>query len=47
MRHSIRTRLTFLITLVYLSVFLLLLAMGGVAVYLELKEDIDRRLQIN
>jgi heavy metal sensor kinase len=45
MKYSIRTKLTSLITLVYLSVFFLLLAVGGVAIYLELKEDIDRKLQ--
>ncbi len=46
MKYSIRTRLTFLITLVYLSVFFFLLAAGASALYLGLKEEIDKKLKM-
>ena len=46
MKLSIRTRLTLLITLVFLSVFIFLLAAGAAALYWGLNEEIDRVLKI-
>lgn len=46
MKYSIRTRLTSLITLIYLSVFFFLLVAGALALYLGLKEEIDKKLQL-
>jgi heavy metal sensor kinase len=46
MKNSIRTRLTSLITLVYLSVFFLLIIAGGLALYLGLTEEIDKKLRL-
>ena len=46
MKYSISTRLTSLITLVYLSVFFFLLAAGALALYLGLKEEIDKKLKL-
>lgn len=46
MKYSIRTRLTSLITLVYLSVFFFLVTAGVLALYLGLKEEIDKKLKL-
>ncbi len=44
MRYSIRTRLTLLISLVYLGVFVFLLGAGALALYLSLNEEIGKEL---
>ncbi len=44
MKLSIRTRITLLISLVYLSVFVFLIAAGALALYLGLQEQIDNEL---
>ena len=46
MKYSIRTRLTILITIVFLGIFLFLLTAGGIGLYLGLNEEIDRELNI-
>lgn len=45
MKYSIRTRLTLLISLVYVSVFFFLLAAGVLAVYFGLEADLDKKLK--
>jgi heavy metal sensor kinase len=44
MKSSIRTRLTLLITLVYLCVFFFIVAAGALALHIVLEEAIDKRL---
>lgn len=44
MKLSIRTRITVLISLVYLTVFVFLIAAGTLALYLGLQEQIDKEL---
>ncbi|MCI0512568.1 ATP-binding protein [candidate division KSB1 bacterium] len=46
MKYSIRTRLTVLITLVFLCLFLFILIAGAIALYLGLNEEIDRAVKI-
>lgn len=46
MKYSIRTRLTFLFTLVFLCMFFFIIAVGAIALYLGLNEEIDKKLKI-
>jgi heavy metal sensor kinase len=46
MKFSIRTRLTLLITFVFLCIFFFLLIAGAIALYLGLNEEIDKELKI-
>jgi len=46
MKISIRTRLTLLIALVFASVFILLLAAGGFALYVRLNQETERTLEV-